>query len=123
MSIEWHQVEDFFASQDGHFIRVTHMAMGPGFAATMRHLDNRGEIETIAIAHGQPFDTVAEAKEVAEHFLADHLATPEAARAARLLELQACRAEDDPYLSAEGLKKLQEAGFNTPHPSHDHHAD
>lgn len=93
MAIEWQQVEEWFASQDGHFIRVRAMATGPGYSASMNHLGNEGLMEIVLIPQedeegnlvtGAPFNSAQDAKAAAVRFLADHLATLPAERAARL---------------------------------------
>lgn len=96
MSIEWHQKEEFVASRDGHFIIVQPMVMGPGYSANMRHLNDEAEVETVIIpapneegelTTGAPFWSVDKAKEAAELFLTNHLATPPEQREVRLLEM------------------------------------
>lgn len=96
MNVEWHQVEEFFASEQDHFVRVQPMVMGPGYSASMNHLNEEGRMETILIPQvdeegnvstGKPFNSIADAKAACESFLADHLATPPEQREARLVKL------------------------------------
>lgn len=96
MEIEWHQVEEFFASAEGHFVRIQPMLQGPGYSASMNHLNDEGRMETILIPQrnelgdyttGSPFHSIDDAKAACERFLADHLATPPAQREARLMEM------------------------------------
>lgn len=96
MAVDWHQKEEFVASQDGHFIKVQPMVMGPGYSANMNHLNDDGVMETVLVpamneegewTTGTPFSSVADAKAAAERFLADHLATPVAQREARLVQI------------------------------------
>jgi hypothetical protein len=98
MSIEWKQTEEFYANQDGYFIRVGPIVHGPGYTVHMGYLGQQGHVETIPVGHGLAYDTVDEAKAAAEGFFAAYLATPATSRQEFLKNLRTCEPVDDPYI-------------------------